>query len=635
MPENNKKKQSNINFLPLIILILIGVIVSFVFDISRNTSPIQLKYNEYLIYIDEGKINTAEIHGNKITGKLKEGSEYVVTIYPELIASITEKLTENNVQTQLIQSSSSDLWGIIINIGTTLLILGLFWYMLSRAVQSSGGNQVFNFGKTTAKLFMEDKPKVSFKDVAGLKETKQELIEIVEFLKEPKKFTPIGAKIPKGVLLVGPPGCGKTLLARAISGEAKVPFFSVSGSEFVEMFVGVGASRVRDLFMQAKKYAPSLIFIDEIDAVGRHRGAGLGGGHDEREQTLNQLLVEMDGYDPRIGIIVIAATNRPDILDPALLRPGRFDRHVVVDMPDRIEREEILRLHARNKPIDEQVDFTVLARRTAGFTGADLENLLNEAAILTARRNKKKIEMSEIEEAIDRVLAGPEKKRVVNEKEKKIIAIHEIGHAAVIINYPDLEPVHKISIVSRGMALGYTLQLPYDDKYLMTKNELFHKICSLLGGRAAEEIIIGEITTGAENDLEQVTKLANDMITKYGMSNLLGPRSFGKDHGPIFLGKDLVQEKDYSESTGKLIDAEVNEVIEKAYKEAKNIINAKRLEIIDMSNILLQKENLEGEELDKYLELLKIREEQESKEKSEKSKLSKPTQHFYMWIFEI
>jgi len=618
MPENNKKKQPGINFLPMIILILIVIVVSFVFDLSRGTSPIQLKYNEYLIYVDEGKINTAEIRGNKITGKLKDGSDYVVTIYPELIPSITDKLAKSNVQTQLIQSSSSDLWGIIINIGTTLLILGLFWYMLSRAVQSSGGNQVFNFGKSTAKLFMEDKPKISFKDVAGLYETKQELIEIVEFLREPKKFTSIGAKIPKGVLLVGPPGCGKTLLARAISGEAKVPFFSVSGSEFVEMFVGVGASRVRDLFMQARKYAPSLIFIDEIDAVGRHRGAGLRGGHDEREQTLNQLLVEMDGYDPRIGIIVIAATNRPDILDPALLRPGRFDRHIVVNMPDRQEREEILKLHAQNKPIDEQVDFTVLARRTAGFTGADLENLLNEAAILTARRNKKKIEMSEIEEAIDRVLAGPEKKsRVVSEKEKRIIAIHEVGHAAVIRNYPDLEPVHKISIVSRGMALGYTLQLPYDDKYLMTKSEIFHKICSLLGGRAAEEVIIGEITTGAENDFEQVTKLAMDMVTKYGMSNLLGPRSFGKENGPIFLGKDLVQEKDYSESTGKIIDEEVNEVIEKAYKEAKNIIDAKKTEIIDISNILLQREYLEGEELDKYLDLLKVGSEQQEEEKIE------------------
>lgn len=610
MPENNKnskKKQANINFLPLIILILIVVIVSFIFDMSKKVTPIQLKYNEYLVYINDGKITSAEIRGNKITGKLKDGGEYIVTIFPELVPVVTEKLTEKNIQTQLIQSSSSDFWGIFINIGTTLLIMGLFWYMLSRAVQSSGGGQVFNFGKSTAKLFMEDKPKVSFKNVAGLFETKQELIEIVEFLKEPKKFTAIGAKIPKGVLLVGPPGCGKTLLARAISGEAKVPFFSVSGSEFVEMFVGVGASRVRDLFTQAKKYAPSLIFIDEIDAVGRHRGAGLGGGHDEREQTLNQLLVEMDGYDPRVGIIVIAATNRPDILDPALLRPGRFDRHVVVNMPDRKEREEILKLHALNKPIDEGVDFTVLARRTAGFTGADLENLLNEAAILTARRNKKKIEMSEIEEAIDRVLAGPEKKsRVVSEKEKKVIAIHEVGHAVIIRNYPDLEPVHKISIVSRGMALGYTLQLPFDDKYLRTKNEIFHKISSLLGGRAAEEMLIGDITTGAENDLEQATKLATDMVTKYGMSELLGPRSFGKDRGPIFLGKDLVQEKDYSDFTGKIIDTEVKNIIETAYKEAKNIIISKKKEILEISNILLQKESLEGEELEKYLDLVRV-----------------------------
>ncbi len=608
MPENKKdnKKQAGINLFPLIILILIVIVVSAIFDLTRGISPIQLKYNEYLSYIEQNKIVSAEIKGNRITGKLSDGGEYIVTIYPELIPVVTDKLTEKNIQTQLIQSSSSDFWGIFINIGTTLLILGLFWYMLSRAVQSSGGNQVFNFGKSTAKLFMEDKPKISFKDVAGLYETKQELYEIVEFLKEPKKFTAMGAKIPKGVLLVGPPGCGKTLLARAISGEAKVPFFSVSGSEFVEMFVGVGASRVRDLFNQAKKYAPSLIFIDEIDAVGRHRGSGLGGGHDEREQTLNQLLVEMDGYDPRVGIIVIAATNRPDILDPALLRPGRFDRHIVVNMPDRKEREDILKLHSINKPISEDINFSVLARRTAGFTGADLENLLNEAAILAARRNRKKIGMSEIEEAIDRVLAGPEKKsRVVSEAEKKIIAIHEVGHAVVIRNYPDLEPVRKISIVSRGMALGYTLQLPYDDKYLRTKDELLHKIVSLLGGRAAEEVLTGNITTGAENDLEQVTKLAEEMVTKYGMSEVLGPRRFGREQGPIFLGRDLVQEKDYSEATGSLIDAEIKNIVETSYREAKNIILGKINEVQQIADVLLQKENLEGEELERYLELVR------------------------------
>lgn len=615
--EKNSKKQPTINLLPLITLILIVIAISVIFDITRTAPPIQLKYNEYLSYIEEGNITSAEINGTRITGKLKAGGDYIVTIYPELIPAVTEKLIGKNIQTELIQSSGSDLWGILINIGTTILILALFWYMLSRVAQSSGGNQVFNFGKSTAKLFIEDKPKISFKDVAGLYETKQELFEIVDFLKEPKKFTAIGAKIPKGVLLVGPPGCGKTLLARAISGEAKVPFFSVSGSEFVEMFVGVGASRVRDLFNQAKKYAPSLIFIDEIDAVGRHRGSGLGGGHDEREQTLNQLLVEMDGYDPRVGIIVIAATNRPDILDPALLRPGRFDRHIVVSLPDKKEREDILKLHAANKPIGENLDFSVLARRTAGFTGADLENLLNEAAILAARRNKKTISMDEVEEAIDRVLAGPEKKsRVVSEAEKRIIAIHEVGHAVVIRNYPDLEPVHKISIVSRGIALGYTLQLPYDDKYLRSKTELLHKISSLLGGRAAEEVLIGDITTGAQNDFEQATALAEDMVTKFGMSDILGPRSFGKDKSPIFLGRDLAQERDYSEATGNLIDAEVKRIIEDAYKESKNIIVSKKNEVQQISDILLQKENLEGEELERYLDLVRLTSSEE-KEKIE------------------
>jgi cell division protease FtsH len=392
-------------------------------------------------------------------------------------------------------------------------------------------------------------------------------------------------------------------MAKAISGEAKVPFFSVSGSEFVEMFVGVGASRVRDLFLQAKKFAPALIFIDEIDAVGRQRGTGMGGGHDEREQTLNQLLVEMDGYDPHLGIIIIAATNRPDILDPALLRAGRFDRQIMVDMPNSKERDEILKLHAVNKPISEDVNLSIIARRTSGFTGADLENLLNEAAILATRRGTASIGMSEIEEAIDRVIAGPEKKtRVVSEKEKKSIALHEAGHAALIRYFSDQEPVHKISIISRGMALGYTLQLPMDDKYLRSKTELIHMITALLGGRAAEEIMIGDISTGAENDLIHATKIATDMVCKYGMSEKLGPRTFGKDHGPIFLGRDLVQEKDFSDETGRTIDLEVKKLVEDAYLEAKKVITDKKDLLLEMSEALIKVERLEGEELEFFLE---------------------------------
>ena len=603
---NNIKKSKGFNFFPLVVLIVMIIGVSLLFDLYKGKTPIQLKYNEYLFYIDNDKVKTAEIRDNKVTGQLKDGSDYTLTIFPELISELTPKLYEGKVEIQMIQSSGSDIWGVVINIGSTILILGLFWFLLSRAMQNSGGGQVFNFGKSTAKLFMEERPKITFKNVAGLYETKQELIEIVDFLREPKKYTSIGAKIPKGVLLVGPPGCGKTLLARAISGEAKVPFFSVSGSEFVEMFVGVGASRVRDLFGQAKKFAPSLIFIDELDAVGRHRGAGLGGGHDEREQTLNQLLVEMDGYDPRVGIIVISATNRPDILDPALLRPGRFDRQILVDMPNSNEREEILQIHAANKPLSDDINLSVIARRTAGFTGADLENLLNEAAILTARNSKKKIGMKEIEESIDRLIAGPQRKsRVVSESERRIIAIHEVGHAAVIRHYPDIEPVHKISIISRGLALGYTLQLPYEDKYLRKKKELINKITSLLGGRAAEEVIIGDISTGAEDDLSHATKLARDMITKYGMSEILGPRTFMKDSGPIFLGKEIVQEKDFSEVTGQLIDKEINKLIEHSYNEAKKIINEKKDVIETIAAELLSKEVLEGDELGKYLDLIR------------------------------
>jgi cell division protease FtsH len=600
--KNAKKKKPGISFIPFLAFIFIfAALLSWV-DFNQNKGPIILKYDDFNRRIAENKIKSADISDFKIVGQLIDGNNYEVVINPNLISDMSKKLAERNIPTQILPPKNTDVWGYVINIGGTILIIVFFWILLSKTMQSQGGGQIFNFGKSTAKMFISDGPKVSFKNVAGLHEAKQEMLEIVDFLREPKKFTAMGAKVPKGVLLVGPPGCGKTLMAKAISGEAKVPFFSVSGSEFVEMFVGVGASRVRDLFLQAKKFAPSLIFIDEIDAVGRQRGAGLGGGHDEREQTLNQLLVEMDGYDPHLGIIIIAATNRPDILDPALLRAGRFDRQIMVDMPNSLERDEILKLHAESKPIDSAVNLSIIARRTSGFTGADLENLLNEGAILATRREKKSIGMSEIEEAIDRVIAGPEKKtRVVSEKEKKSIAIHEAGHAALIRYFPDQEPVHKISIISRGMALGYTLQLPMDDKYLRSKTELMHMITALLGGRAAEEICIGDISTGAENDLVHATKIATDMVCKYGMSEKLGPRTFGKEHGPIFLGRDLVQEKDYSDETGRTIDLEVKMLVEDAYVEAKKVITEKKGLLLEMSEALISLERLEGDELEKYL----------------------------------
>lgn len=612
-PKKNNKK-AGYSFLPFFAFIILFAVFLSMFPFGDNKTPVNLKFDAFNKKIEAGQVKNAEIADYKIKGYLSDGVAYEVSINPDLISDMSRKLSEHNISTEILPPKDTAIWGYILNIGGTILIIVFFWILLSKTMQSQGGGQVFNFGKSTAKMFISDGPKVSFKNVAGLHEAKQEMSEIVDFLKEPKKFTAMGAKVPKGVLLVGPPGCGKTLMAKAISGEAKVPFFSVSGSEFVEMFVGVGASRVRDLFLQAKKFAPSLIFIDEIDAVGRQRGAGLGGGHDEREQTLNQLLVEMDGYDPHLGIIIIAATNRPDILDPALLRAGRFDRQIMVDMPNSLERDEILKLHAESKPIDASVNLSVIARRTSGFTGADLENLLNEGAILATRREKKSIGMSEIEEAIDRVIAGPEKKtRVVSEKEKKAIAIHEAGHAALIRYFPDQEPVHKISIISRGMALGYTLQLPTDDKYLRSKTELLHMITALLGGRAAEAICIGDISTGAENDLVHATKIATDIVCKYGMSEKLGPRTFGKEHGPIFLGRDLVQEKDYSDETGRTIDLEVKQLVEDAYLEAKQVINEKKDLLLEMSEALISKERLEGDELEIYLAKIRPLTEDEKK----------------------
>ena len=479
---------------------------------------------------------------------------------------------------------------------------------MQRMMNSAGSsNQAFSFGKSKAKLFLENKPQTTFKDVAGADEVKEEVKEIIEFLKNPRKFTKYGAKIPKGVLLVGPPGCGKTLIAKAIAGEAGVPFFSVSGSEFVEMFVGVGASRVRDLFDQARKYAPCIVFIDEIDAVGRYRGAaGIGGGHDEREQTLNQLLVEMDGFDPHTGIIVVAATNRPDILDPALLRPGRFDRRIVVGLPDTQEREEILKLHAKGKPIANDIDLKAIAQQTAGFTGADLENLLNEAALLAVRKGQEQITQKEIEEAVDKIIAGPEKKSLVlSDEEKRIVCFHETGHAVVTTALPSGDIVHRISIVSRGLALGYNVQLPERDKYLEKKSELINKIAALLGGRAAEEIFIGEVSTGAANDLERATEIARKMVRAYGMSEKLGPLTFGKQQELIFLGKELGEERDYSEKTADLIDAEVRRFVELAYDKAKQAIEANKDIVLEIVDVLKVKETLQGDELKSFLTKIK------------------------------
>ena len=480
----------------------------------------------------------------------------------------------------------------------TLLLIGVWIFFLYN--MQGGGGKVMSFAKSKAKLFLDNRPKVTFNDVAGCDESKEELQEVIHFLKDPSKFTRLGAKVPRGVLLLGPPGTGKTLLARAAAGEADVAFFSVSGSDFVEMFVGVGAARVRDLFDQAKKYQPCVIFIDEIDAVGRHRGAGLGGGHDEREQTLNQLLVELDGFEEESSTILIAATNRPDILDPALLRPGRFDRHIVVDRPDVNGREAILKVHVRNKKVDDDIDLSVLARRTPGFVGADLENLINEAALLSARHGREKIGMEELEEGIERVMAGPERRsRLISDKEKKIIAYHEVGHAIVAKVLPDSDPVHKISIIPRGhAALGYTLQLPEEDRFLTSRSDLLNRISILLSGRVSEELVFGDVTSGAANDLERSTRTARQMVTELGMSERLGLVKLGRKHEEIFLGRDISEDRDYSDEVAYAIDQEVKAIIDSCYAKAKEILTEKR-ELLDrIATVLLEREVLDGKEFE-------------------------------------
>jgi cell division protease FtsH len=544
--------------------------------------------------IEEVTINTKE---NTLDVKRKPPSEESFsTGYPSNTEqSLLNELEENNVKTTVHGTGGSSLLSLLTYILPFVLFFG-FWIFLMNQMQG-GGSRVMNFGKSKAKRMSVDAPKISFRDVAGVDEAVQELQEIKEFLENPKKFQSLGARIPKGVLLYGPPGTGKTLLARAVAGEAGVPFFSISGSDFVEMFVGVGASRVRDLFEQAKQNSPCIIFMDEIDAVGRHRGAGMGGGHDEREQTLNQLLVEMDGFEMKDNIILIAATNRPDILDPALLRPGRFDRQVVVDRPDRKGRRKILEVHTRGKPLAKQIDLDTLAGQTPGFTGADLANLINEAALLTARTGNREISMQELEEGIMRVIAGPEKKtRVMSEKERLITAYHELGHAIVGHLLPHCDPVHKVSIISRGQALGYTISLPTEDKFLTSRAELTDTMAMTLGGRAAEEIVFGEITTGASNDLEKVTETAKQMVMRFGMSERLGPRVFGHDRGQPFLGREFSAEPDYSDEIAREIDDEIRRIVESAHQTAKDLLNEKRTELDRISKILLERETIDAEQ---------------------------------------
>lgn len=590
----------------LLVLILVIFSALTLFDGAGNVKSIDVK--EFETYMKDKKVTEVKLSDTERTlvGKLDDGTQFSVNIIKERYLDIVKQYPNENLKIeQYTPPTSVPVWLNFLPSLLLILVVVVFWAMFMN--QSSGGGGggrgVMNFGKSRAKMATPDKKKVTFNDVAGADEEKAELEEVVDFLKTPKKYIEVGARIPKGILLVGPPGTGKTLLAKAVAGEAGVPFFSISGSDFVEMFVGVGASRVRDLFEQAKKNAPCIIFIDEIDAVGRQRGAGLGGGHDEREQTLNQLLVEMDGFGVNEGIIMVAATNRPDILDPALLRAGRFDRQIVVGAPDVKGREEILKVHSKNKPLSSEVKLDILAKRTPGFTGADLENLLNESALLTVRNRKKVIDMVELEEAITRVIAGPEKKsRVISDKDKRLTAYHEAGHAVVSKYLPNSYAVHEISIIPRGMAGGYTLHLPDEDTSYTSRSKLKDEMVGLLGGRVAEAIILKEISTGAKNDIDRTTSIAKKMVMEYGMSDVLGPISFGKDDSEVFLGRDIGRARDFSDEVASTIDREIRGLITEAYQRAEKILNENIDKLHDVAKALLEKEKLTAEEFNAIME---------------------------------
>jgi cell division protease FtsH len=588
------------------LLVVLAALWIFLAFATRGPQATRLSLSRFENEVAAGNVLSATFlqRDQKVVGKLVDQTRYETT-YPEQYQDqLTTKIHDapNRINDSTDPQNGSVIVSALLQIGLPILLIGALLLFFMNQMQG-GGNRVMAFGKAKAKVVAKDQPKTTFTDVAGVDEAVEELQEIKEYLENPAKFQAMGAKVPKGLLLYGPPGTGKTLLGRAVAGEAGVPFLSISGSDFVEMFVGVGAARVRDLFEQAKQSAPAIVFIDEIDAVGRHRGAGLGGGHDEREQTLNQLLVEMDGFDTKTGVILMAATNRPDILDPALLRPGRFDRQIVIDRPDLEGRKGILRVHGRGKPIDPSVDMDVIARRTPGFTGADLANVINEGALLTARRSKPAITMLELEEAIDRVVAGPERRtRVISEREKRIIAYHEGGHALVAYLLPNADPVHKISVIPRGRALGFTLTLPTEDKFMVAREELIDELAMLLGGRVAEELIFGDITTGAQNDLDRATKIARQMVTEYGMSDRLGPLTLGQKSGEVFLGRDFASHPDYSDQVAFEIDSEIRALIDRAHDEALEILTEHRERLDRIAAALIEKETLEKEDLANLLD---------------------------------